>query len=155
MFLLASQTASVINKILQPVGCVCVCGWAGPLPWVLPKTTSLHSVCVLSCWPPQGPYTPPYHRRNTPSYQHPPTLYSGQSLHSSKGNIRILSKTDDGKSWRSGKRGILPVNFICPASSSKMLKEKKIFSWRQWMLLKLSMKDHERSDISTGGEWKL
>lgn len=70
-----------------------VCVWVGSTPWVLPKTTSLHSVCVLSCWPPQGPYTPPYHRRNKPSYQHPPTLYSGQSLCGSKENGRV-------KPWR-------------------------------------------------------
>lgn len=152
MFLLASQTAntkaeSVINRILQPSVSTRWVLEGGSIPWVLPKTTSLHSVCVLSCWPPQGPYTPPYHRRNKPSCQHPPTLYSGQSLHGSKerGKVKpmaagtvtstnaakttlILSTTDKGESWTPVKQWIIPVNFICPASSSKMLKDKNMFS---------------------------
>lgn len=40
----------------------------------------------------------------------------------------ILSPADKGESWTSAKHWIIPVNFICPASSSKMLKDKNMFS---------------------------
>lgn len=40
----------------------------------------------------------------------------------------VLSTTNKGESWTSVKLRNIPVNFICPASSSKMLKDKNMFS---------------------------
>lgn len=74
------------------------------IPLVHPATTSRHSVCVLSCWPPQGPYTPPYHRKNKPSYQRPLTLCSGQSLYTMTSDYVSSGQT---KTWQSPDKSVL------------------------------------------------
>lgn len=51
------------------------------------ETTSQRSACDLSCWPPQGPYTPQCHKTSTLFCPDLPILYWAQSLEKAQQHI--------------------------------------------------------------------